>query len=332
MRIKKKFTMKYKDISKSQVIGGISYRGLKIKTQIITNEKNEEITNKVITIYPETLKPIIIDESEILKDLQINHDCSIQYYKRKNKYILNVPIDVEIQNEIYNREKIVAIDARVSKFITYYTDNKFGHIGGSGKEVLDKNINNIKKFTSILAKNKNKNEKKLKNKRKIKNKIQENYDQIKNKVKELHNQTAIFLCKNYETIVLPRFESSKMSNIKKKIKEIKEMQISDELKKYKLKKLSKDRRIERNMNNLMYKLSHYKFRQHLQSKCIEYGCKFVETISESYTSQICTKCGEISKVYNIREKECQICKYKIDRDINASRNIYLKYLTLNNRV
>ena len=49
-------------------------------------------------------------------------------------------------------------------------------------------------------------------------------------------------------------------------------------------------------------------------------------VTEEYTSKTCTRCGGISDKYNRRRKECEYCKYKIDRDINGSRNILIKNL------
>lgn len=68
--------------------------------------------------------------------------------------------------------------------------------------------------------------------------------------------------------------------------------------------------------------SHYKFRQHLLNKGKEYGCEILVR-GEEYTSKTCTRCGTISDNYIKREKICN-CGYKIDRDINGSRNILIK--------
>ena len=55
----------------------------------------------------------------------------------------------------------------------------------------------------------------------------------------------------------------------------------------------------------------------------------VHDVKEDYTSQACTKCGILSKMYDDSRKKICInkeCQYKIDRDINGSRNILTKSL------
>ena len=69
--------------------------------------------------------------------------------------------------------------------------------------------------------------------------------------------------------------------------------------------------------------SHYRFKEYLKATAKKYRTNIYD-VDESYTSQMCTKCGILSKKYdNKREKICT-CGYKIDRDINGSRNILLK--------
>ena len=68
--------------------------------------------------------------------------------------------------------------------------------------------------------------------------------------------------------------------------------------------------------------SHYKFKEYLKATAKRYKT-IIYDVDESYTSQMCTKCGILSKNYNNeRIKECT-CGYNIDRDINGSRNILL---------
>ena len=48
-------------------------------------------------------------------------------------------------------------------------------------------------------------------------------------------------------------------------------------------------------------------------------------VGESYTSQTCTKCGERNKkLGGSRHFKCTKCGLEIDRDINGSRNIFLR--------
>jgi len=72
--------------------------------------------------------------------------------------------------------------------------------------------------------------------------------------------------------------------------------------------------------------SHYKFKEYLKATAKRYRT-IVHDVDESYTSQCCTMCGVLSKIYdNNRVKTCT-CGYKINRDLNGSRNIYLHLLT-----
>ncbi len=73
--------------------------------------------------------------------------------------------------------------------------------------------------------------------------------------------------------------------------------------KQKLNQYRKKRRLNKETKYTLNMLSHYKFRQHLQNKCKEYGCRLIIG-TEEYTSQCCSVCGNISKIYINRIKEC----------------------------
>ena len=85
------------------------------------------------------------------------------------------------------------------------------------------------------------------------------------------------------------------------------------------------KRLSKRVKYVLNSLSHYKFRQHLANKCREYGCEMI-IVTEEYTSMTCTKCGKISNKCRSRIKECENCRYKINRDVNGARNILIKYL------
>jgi len=48
----------------------------------------------------------------------------------------------------------------------------------------------------------------------------------------------------------------------------------------------------------------------------------IHEVNPAYTSQICSRCGNIvEKDLSVRIHECPYCNLKMDRDINAARNI-----------
>jgi putative transposase len=247
---------------------------------------------------------------------KITSDCRLIYDKYLNKYYLKCPM-YENKKVVLNRKDIVALDPGERIFMTYYSLNDSGMIGYDiRKKILH--------YQTKIKQNQRRLKKKINNKSRLTKKIKKYYRKIRNIVKELHNKTALYLAKNYNKILIPKFETSKMLGktfIKNKLKEIK---IKDEkTKKQEIRNLTKKVQLTKKVKFVLNNLSHYKFRQHLIHKCKEYGCE-VKIVGEEYTSQCCSKCGSLSNIYNDREKECPSCNLKINRDVNGSRNILIK--------
>jgi putative transposase len=268
--------------------------------------------------------------SEIPVD-KIESDCRLIYDKRLNRYYLKCPFYFD-SKKIKDREKMVALDPGEKVFMTYYSENDCGMIGHDIRKNILVYEARIRKFQRILSQNKNRNGNKLNNRKTIINKIRNNYRKIGNLVKELHNKTALYLVRNYDRVLIPKFETKQMirngnkeiskKKIKNKINEIKNDN-SIENKKEEFKLVNRRRRLNGRVKFVLMMLSHYKFRQHLKHKCLEYGCEMKE-VTEEYTSQCCGKCGYLSKNYNNRIKKCSKCNFEIERDINGSRNIFIK--------
>lgn len=127
---------------------------------------------------------------------------------------------------------------------------------------------------------------------------------FKNLVADLHRRTAIFLCKNYNTILLPALPTSKLST-------------------------RAQRRLRSKTVRSMLGWSHYSFRRALVLKAEEYGCKVV-TVGEEYTTKSCGKCGVVRASFSGKVFKCSQadCGFKTDRDWNGSRNICIKTLSL----
>lgn len=251
-------------------------------------------------------------------------DSRMIYDLTKNTFTLNL---VTRNDEIKNTEKkhFISLDPGENTFCSYFASDSYGYFGKELYKIYLEKRNKISKLQHMLAKYK------IRNKNKIKKRIRTLFKKIKNITKELHNKLALYLCKNYKIILLPKFETHKMvksnkKEIKKVIAEIKTTNNNKELLQEKLKnlkELNKKSRLNSKMKYTLNMMSHYKFKQHLINKADEYGC-LVEIVTEEYTSVTCSKCGSQSKIYNERVKQCMKCKYEINRDINGSINIFHK--------
>jgi putative transposase len=306
------FELKHKDITKTQTIY-ISKRSI---------NKKGIFTRKLGNLNCENYK-------KILGKYEITKDCFLQYnYKFKKYYFLVVHDDkyVDINTE---RQDIVAIDQGEKIFMYFYSNNLQGKIGDNMRIKILKKQREIKKYQSIINKNKNKSGNKIRNLSKLKVKMNKLYLDIKNYVNEIHKKSAKFLCENYKNILLPKFETKPMiSKYKITEEENRIKKLSKENGKQELKKLKKIVRLSNEVKFVLSMQSHYRFKEYLKHYAKKYRT-IIHDVDESYTSQCCSNCGILSKVYdNKRIKKCVNCNYKIDRDENGAYNIYLKCVVL----
>jgi len=299
------------------------------KNQTITISKNGMRTTG---IYPNLLGKI----PDFSKHININKfdcDCKLTYDKLSGNFYVYIP--QYIKNEkIESRKPICAIDPGEKVPFTYYSLNDYGFIGNDIRIKILARESKIRQLQRLLNKSITKNGNKM-NKSKLKKKIGKEYQKIKGIVNELHKKSALYFCRNYDTILIPKFETQSMicdkqiakNKIKQKYEEIKTENKDD--KKVlceKLKEYKRHRRLNGRVKFVLQQLSHYKFKQHLFAKAKEYGCLCVE-VTEEFTSQLCTVCGDCSKSFIGRTKRCITCKSEINRDVNGSRNILLKNIS-----
>ena len=252
-------------------------------------------------------------------------DCKLTLNKKNGEYHLFIPQYIKGE-QLNNRDPIVSLDPGEKCFLTFYGMDHAGMIGND----IRKKILGIEEQIKYIQRKMNKNKKKRKSLLKA---LRRKYRKIQGFVKELHHKSALYLCKNYNIILIPRFETQNMVSDKKKcIEKIKEnkrniknnSQSNAELRNN-LKRYKRVTRLNSRVKFVLNNLSHYKFKQHLLAKGKEYGCLIVE-VGEEYTSKCCGKCGHISDQYKNRIKKCPMCNLEIDRDYNGSRNILIKNL------
>jgi len=257
---------------------------------------------------------------KLIKQYGTNHDCRLVYNKNKDRYYIKLPILIDTKI-IKKRSSICALDPGEKVFITYYSTKDAGFIGEDMRKILLKIRSKISLYQRLQKKKPEKKEN-------IQIKINKLFMKMKNIVKELHNKCALYLVRNYNKILVPEFKTQYMisrKQINNKIKKIFETEKNKEKLREKLKQLGKQRKLSKKVKFVLNQLSHYKFKQHLRAKCLEYGCEFIDC-TEEYTSKTCSNCGMLNKEIKERTLICSFCKKKINRDINGSKNILMKYL------
>lgn len=224
---------------------------------------------------------------------------------RDRKYYLCIPRFMlprsENQAPAANPYGIIALDPGVRTFLTGYDPSGIVLKWGNNDMIrICKLAIHYDKIQSRCADLTREHHQRYKL-RKAGRKIQE---KIRNLIHEIHKKVAIYLCENYRVILLPEFNVSQM------------------MKRF-------NRRISRKTVRQMVTWSHYKFRHYLLYKQTFYPWCKVIICDEAYTSKTCGNCGFIhNKLGGAKEFKCPNCKYYGDRDIHASRNILLRYLTL----
>lgn len=216
--------------------------------------------------------------------------CDIKILKTKtSKYYFAIPHRIPVR-KTEKKYTVGSADPGVKTFLT--TFNTDGECISFGSEA-DKNTNiyfdKIRMYKWI---------RKHKPSPYLTRKIQLLYEKLRNKVKDLHYKTIRYVVQ-HEKFYLPKFNSKQMGEEKGNGRTKQQMNI----------------------------LSHFKFSQLLITKAKEVCCE-VNISDEFRTTKTCGKCLKMNhRVGADRVFTCPYCSYTTGRDINASRNNLLKYIS-----
>jgi len=120
---------------------------------------------------------------------------------------------------------------------------------------------------------------------------------VKDLINDLHQKTALWLCRNFDVILLPTFETQQMTKNAPRF------------------------RYKTTRNMLTF--AHYRFKQHLKFKASTHGTRVIE-VNEAYTSRTASWSGEVKPKNSNRVIRSE--GITLDRDVNGARGIMLRAL------
>jgi transposase len=228
----------------------------------------------------------IMGESDTLNKLNLK-------LEKQNAKLDLLKNDKRKKGEIKRNRKIKNINARIKSLVEQIDNHK---VNKSNDHIYKRKLR-IEYLQKKLSNTKNHIER-----IKISKEIKNLYTKIKNCVNDMHHKVSKMLSQTYKQVLLPTFETKKMvdnTDGKRKIGGL----------------------TAYNMNTL----SHYKFKLLLKHKMNLRNGKLI-ICTEEYTSKTCGNCGRLnhnlgsSKVFKCPYDGCSV---EMDRDINASRNIFI---------
>lgn len=281
----------------------IRYRSKKAESEsIVIHSKHWK---KAGVFHPRSFGTDPIRGSEPLPD-KLNYDCRLQRTRLGEFYLcIPMPLEIRSENQAPQWQKIedgiLALDPGVRTFCTGYSPS------GLSVEWAKNDIGRIYRLCHALDKLQSKwSQKEIRHRKryKLKQAARRIRKKIRNLVDEAHKKFVKWIVEQYHTVLLPEFATQRM---------VKRAQ----------------RRIGSKTAKAMLTWAHYRFKQRLLNKTREYPWCKVVICDEHYTSKTCGNCGFIhQKLGSSKTFRCPKCRIEMDRDINAARNILLRYITI----
>jgi len=269
-------------------------------------------TQGQLVIYPGSLGKEPILSAEPIPADALNYDCRITRDRLGHFYLLvprplnPQPLPESLPSVIRNptpaepasRLRIASLDPGVRTFMTIFdVHGQLALEWGKGDMGL---IARLLHHLDRLQSKRDHMDTRARQRYRLNRAMERVRQRVRNLVDDCHHRLAKFLCESYDHILIPVFETSKMSR-------------------------KATRKIDSETVRSMLTWSHYRFRTLLTNKAREYPWVKVHMVTEEYTSKTCTGCGHLknnlggAKVY-----DCSACQSRWDRDVAGARNIYLK--------
>ena len=270
---------------------------------MITNLKNKNISSfrlryikktkdsKLVKLEKTTLKAdnyFIINK--ILGKIKCDEiipkiNCDCSIITKNKRFFIIIP--VKLETEETDKKRTIGIDIGIRTFLTGYNGNGITEICNN---LQKKHIPILKEIDEIQSRY---DQKIILNKKGIEKRRRK----IKNLIDDMHWKSINYLTENFDNIILGNISTKNIVSNTKKLGAL-------------------NKRIGMAMQL-------YKFKERLKYKCNLKGKK-VSIVNESYTSKICSSCGNLNKEKNETKKyKCEKCEKEYDRDHNGAKNIYI---------
>ena len=215
------------------------------------------------------------------------HDCRM--ILQNGRYFVIVPIDVAVKRPENQRLSACALDCGVRTFQTVFSKELILKVGEHDFQRIFRYCYALDKLISRKKKDRS---------NRFNNAMKRIRWKVRDLIDEIHNKLALTLCRMFDVVYIPTFETRDMVS-----------------------------KLKHKTSRAMLGWAHYRFKMKLKSKAEEYSCKVVDC-TEEYTSKTCGNCGEISSIGWKEVWTCKHCGCVHDRDINGARNILLKQMFL----
>lgn len=212
---------------------------------------------------------------------------------KAGKYYLSVPFRTPGVPYGENQARVVAIDPGIRNFAAFYSDDTCGLIGQGDFSRIQRLAHHLDKLTSKMSKAPKQK------KRKMRLAATRMREKVKNLLDELHHKSALFLVSNFELILLPTFETSRMAS-------------------------KAGRKINNNSVRSLLTFAHYRFKQFIKHKAFEHGKRVVD-VNEAYTSKTHPETGQVVNIGGAKYIKL-LSGDRVNRDLVGARNIMLRAL------
>lgn len=250
--------------------------------------------NKKNNFYSHIFKPSLLNATEPIPE-KLDYDSRLVKTPLNKYYIcLQHALPKVSDNQARDDKNMIFFDPGLKTFLTGYDPS--GKLVTFGCKKTVQRIAVLAHFRRKLQGKLAKQSSKKNNKLRIASlRIGK---KIENLVTDLHRKACKWICENYSNVYLPRLNFHKCKRLNKRSK------------------------------SLLASFRHCEFLNTVMRSAKRYPFCHVYEVNEAYTSKTCSNCGfQKEDLKNSDTYNCDSCKVSIGRDINASKNVMLRYFT-----